>query len=131
MGRLLKSHRKMIPPHRIAFTACGFHSFITNVGHTDRFVLLNNLANQLSTRFHRRGNDEDLDEALCPVGHSVLPMALNNLASQLFIRFTHQGIVTNLVQYTSDMMIIPRLIIFDGAKDSILFSRNLISPTCI
>jgi hypothetical protein len=83
-------------------------------------VLLNNLANQLSTRFHRRGDDEDLDEgvalqietlALCPVGHSVLPVALNNLASQLFIRFTHQGIVTNLVQCASDMMIIPRLII--------------------
>ncbi|KIK31760.1 hypothetical protein CY34DRAFT_102810, partial [Suillus luteus UH-Slu-Lm8-n1] len=76
-------------------------------GHTDRFVLLNNLANQLSTHFHRRGDDEDLDEGvvlqietltLCPVGHSVLPMALNNLAFQLFIRFTHQGIVTNLVQ---------------------------------
>ncbi|KAG2738172.1 hypothetical protein P692DRAFT_20698471, partial [Suillus brevipes Sb2] len=48
------------------------------VGHTDRFVLLNNLADQLSTRFDHRGNAQDLSQVIalqrealasCPVGH--------------------------------------------------------------
>ncbi|KAG2750941.1 hypothetical protein P692DRAFT_20727666, partial [Suillus brevipes Sb2] len=34
------------------------------VGHTDRLVLLNNLANQLSTRFDHRGNAEDLSQTI-------------------------------------------------------------------
>ncbi|KAG1722063.1 CHAT domain-containing protein [Suillus lakei] len=57
------------------------------VGHTDRSLSLNNLANQLSTRFSHRGNDEDLDQgialhrealALRPVGHTERSSSLSN-----------------------------------------------------
>jgi tetratricopeptide (TPR) repeat protein len=34
------------------------------VGHTDQSGLLNNLTNQLSSRFEHQGNDEDLDQAI-------------------------------------------------------------------
>ncbi|KAG1717671.1 CHAT domain-containing protein [Suillus lakei] len=36
---------------------------LSPVGHTDRFMSLQNLANQLSTRFDQRRNREDLDES--------------------------------------------------------------------
>jgi hypothetical protein len=61
------------------------------VSHTDRFGLLNNFANQLSSQ----GNKEDLDQAmalqrealaLCPVGHTDRSSSLNILANQLFSR---------------------------------------------
>ncbi|KAG1724849.1 CHAT domain-containing protein [Suillus lakei] len=70
------------------------------VGHTDRSGSLNNLANELSTRFSHRGNDGDLDEgialerealALCPVGHTDRSKSLNNLANELSTRFSHRG----------------------------------------
>ncbi|KAG1865653.1 hypothetical protein C8R48DRAFT_747702 [Suillus tomentosus] len=78
------------------------------VGHTDRSVSLNNLANLLSSRFDHRGNDEDLDEtlalrpvgndkdldealALHPVGHTDRSASLNNLAVLLSSRFHHRG----------------------------------------
>ncbi|KAG1767904.1 CHAT domain-containing protein [Suillus occidentalis] len=104
MGRLLKSHRKMIPP----------------LGHTDRFVLLINLANQLSTRFDHRGNAEDLSQAntlqsealalhsgnakdldeaivldrealaLCSAGQTARSASLVDLALLLSARFDHR-----------------------------------------
>ncbi|KAG2337380.1 hypothetical protein BDR05DRAFT_993055 [Suillus weaverae] len=70
------------------------------VGHTHRFMSLNNLASQLSSRFKHRGNDEDLDQAIAldrealalrPVGHPDRSMSLNNLAAQLSSRFKHRG----------------------------------------
>ncbi|KAG2147872.1 CHAT domain-containing protein [Suillus bovinus] len=70
------------------------------VGHTGRSMSLNNLATQLSSRFHHRGNGEDLDHAialqqealaLCPVGHTGRSMSLNNLATTLSSRFHHRG----------------------------------------
>ncbi|KAG2129703.1 uncharacterized protein EDB93DRAFT_1265344, partial [Suillus bovinus] len=69
------------------------------VGHPDRSWALNNLANQLFTRFEHRGNNEDLDQAIAlqakapslrPVGHPGPSMLLNNLANQLFAHFEHQ-----------------------------------------
>ncbi|KAG1722186.1 CHAT domain-containing protein [Suillus lakei] len=69
------------------------------VGHTDRSGSLNNLANQLSTRFSHRGNDGDLDEgialdrealALRPVGHTDRSSSLHNLANQLSTHFYHR-----------------------------------------
>ncbi|KAG2737714.1 hypothetical protein P692DRAFT_20570321 [Suillus brevipes Sb2] len=35
------------------------------VGHTDQFVLLNNLASQLFTRFDHRGDIEDFGRGYC------------------------------------------------------------------
>ncbi|KAG0706216.1 CHAT domain-containing protein [Suillus ampliporus] len=70
------------------------------VGHPDRSPALNNLGNQLSTRFDHRGNDRDLDEAvsfqrealaLCPVGHPARSLSLSNLGNQLYTRFLHRG----------------------------------------
>ncbi|KAG0693125.1 CHAT domain-containing protein [Suillus ampliporus] len=70
------------------------------VGHPDRSSSLNNLANELSTCFSHRGNDQDLDEAivlhrealaLLPVGHPDQSSSLNNLASGLSTRFSHRG----------------------------------------
>ncbi|KAG1841209.1 CHAT domain-containing protein [Suillus subluteus] len=70
------------------------------VGHTDRSGSLNNLANQLSSRFEHRGNDEDLDQAIAlqrealalhPVSHTDQSKSLNNLAIRLSSCFEHQG----------------------------------------
>ncbi|KAG2143649.1 hypothetical protein DEU56DRAFT_791729 [Suillus clintonianus] len=70
------------------------------VGHADRPLSLNNLANALSTRFKHQYNGQDLDEAimlyrdalaLCPVGHADRSMTLHNLATTLSIRFKHRG----------------------------------------
>ncbi|KAG1841252.1 hypothetical protein F4604DRAFT_1690386 [Suillus subluteus] len=70
------------------------------VGHTDRSVSLNNLANLLCTRFDHRGNGEDLDHAiglqrealaLCPVGHTDWSMSLNNPANLFSTWFDHRG----------------------------------------
>ncbi|KAG1830024.1 hypothetical protein EV424DRAFT_373147 [Suillus variegatus] len=72
----------------------------TQVGHTDRSGSLNSLAAQLSSRFCRRGNDEDLDKAiafhreplaLLLAGHTHRSSSLNNLANKLFTRFNHRG----------------------------------------
>lgn len=69
------------------------------VGHTDRSVSLNNLANWLSSCFDHRGNDEDLNQAialhrealvLCPIGHTDQSMSLNHLATQLSTHFEHR-----------------------------------------
>jgi hypothetical protein len=52
----------------------------------------------LDIRFKRRGNDEDLDQAIAfhrealalpPVGHPDRSMTLNNLAVSLSTRFDH------------------------------------------
>jgi tetratricopeptide (TPR) repeat protein len=70
------------------------------VGHVDRPKSLNNLANQLSSRFEHRGNVEDLDQAIAlqrealalrPVGHVDRSKSLNDLANQLSSRFEHLG----------------------------------------
>ncbi|KAG1791599.1 CHAT domain-containing protein [Suillus plorans] len=70
------------------------------VGHTDRSTSLNNLANQLSSRFKHRANDEDLDEAMAllrealalrPVGDSDRSSLLINLAVQLSSHFKHRA----------------------------------------
>ncbi|KAG1852139.1 hypothetical protein DFJ58DRAFT_728689 [Suillus subalutaceus] len=55
------------------------------VGHPDRSLSLNNLANGLCTRFKHRGHEKDLDDA---IGRSL---SLNNLAEDLSSRFEHQG----------------------------------------
>ncbi|KAG2750405.1 TPR-like protein [Suillus brevipes Sb2] len=77
------------------------------VGHTDRSSSLNNLANQLSTRFDHRGNAEDLDQAIAlhrealtlhQVGHPDRSTSLNNLAVQLSTRFDHRGNAEDLDQ---------------------------------
>ncbi|KAG1832888.1 TPR-like protein [Suillus subalutaceus] len=78
----------------------GKHWLCTLVGHTDRSMSLNNLANQLCSRFSHQGNDEDLDQAIAlhrealalrPVGHTDRSMSLNYLANQLSSRFEHRG----------------------------------------
>ncbi|KAG2129050.1 TPR-like protein [Suillus bovinus] len=65
-------------------------------GHPDRPTTQLHLA----TRFKRRGNGKDLDEAialhtealaLLPVGHADRSMSLNNLALQFSSRFEHRG----------------------------------------
>ncbi|KAG2745480.1 hypothetical protein P692DRAFT_201848294 [Suillus brevipes Sb2] len=62
------------------------------VGHTDRSMSLNNLANQLSTRFDHRGNAEDLDEAIALHREALaLRPSLNNLANRFSTRFDHRG----------------------------------------
>ncbi|KIK33128.1 hypothetical protein CY34DRAFT_100157, partial [Suillus luteus UH-Slu-Lm8-n1] len=70
------------------------------VGHTDRSILLNNLANRLSARFDHRDNAEDLDQAIAldwevlalrPVGHTDRSISLNNLAKRLSARFDRRG----------------------------------------
>ncbi|KAG1842754.1 CHAT domain-containing protein [Suillus subalutaceus] len=61
------------------------------VGHTDQSMSLYNLANQLSTRFEHRGNDEDLDWAIATGKRWLCTQSLNNLAIQLSILFDHQG----------------------------------------
>ncbi|KAG1820623.1 CHAT domain-containing protein [Suillus variegatus] len=70
------------------------------VGHTDRSMALNNLAQQLSTRFKHRSNSEDLDQAIAlymealalrPIGHTNRSTSLNDLANQLSTRFEHRG----------------------------------------
>ncbi|KAG2751993.1 hypothetical protein P692DRAFT_201898931, partial [Suillus brevipes Sb2] len=72
------------------------------IGHTDRSISLNNLANRLSIRFNHQSNVEDLDQAIAitlqrealalrPVGHTDRSSSLNNLANQLSTRFDHQG----------------------------------------
>ncbi|KAG1847372.1 hypothetical protein F4604DRAFT_1975809 [Suillus subluteus] len=69
------------------------------VSHTFRFSL-DNLANQLSTRFEHRGNNKDLDQAiaLCrevlalhPVGHTDQSLSLHGLANLLSSCFEQQG----------------------------------------
>ncbi|KAG1868584.1 hypothetical protein F4604DRAFT_1927118 [Suillus subluteus] len=54
----------------------------------------------LHTRFHRRGNEEDLDQAIAlqmealalhPVSHTDQSWFLNDLANQLSSRFEHRG----------------------------------------
>ncbi|KAG2133517.1 hypothetical protein BD769DRAFT_1774633 [Suillus cothurnatus] len=86
-----------------------------NTGHACRGQLLGNLSTMLSIRFERRGNDEDLDQAIAfhrealplfPIGHTdrssdalaLRPvgridrsLSLNNLASLLSSRFRHRG----------------------------------------
>jgi hypothetical protein len=58
--------------------------------------------NRLSTRFHRRGNDQDEDLdiaialhkealALCPIGHVSWSLSLNNIAGELSNRFDNRG----------------------------------------
>ncbi|KAG1741654.1 CHAT domain-containing protein [Suillus lakei] len=70
------------------------------VDHSGRSSPLNDLANQISTRFNHRGNDGDLDKtiplqrealALHPVGHTGRSKSLNDLANQLSTRFDHRG----------------------------------------
>ncbi|KAG1842269.1 hypothetical protein DFJ58DRAFT_732128 [Suillus subalutaceus] len=70
-----------------------------NTGH-GKGQLLGNLAVMLQTRFERRGNEEDLDQAialqrdglaLCPVGHTDHLKLLNNLANGLSFCFEHRG----------------------------------------
>ncbi|KAG1871600.1 hypothetical protein F4604DRAFT_1925962 [Suillus subluteus] len=62
------------------------------------------------TRFHHRGDDEDLDEAtalqrellaLFPVSHTFWSMSLSNLAIQLSICFDHQSNADDLDEATA------------------------------
>jgi hypothetical protein len=66
--------------------------------HPRRGQLVCNLGVMLDIRFKRRGNDEDLDQAIAfhrealalpPVGHPDRSMTLNNLAVSLSTRFDH------------------------------------------
>ncbi|KAG2137426.1 CHAT domain-containing protein [Suillus bovinus] len=70
------------------------------IGHPDRSMSLNNLAEKLSSRFKHRGNEEDLDQAIAldtealalrPIGHTDRSMSSNNLAVLLSSRFEHRG----------------------------------------
>ncbi|KAG1787124.1 CHAT domain-containing protein [Suillus plorans] len=67
------------------YDALGFY----NTGNASQGQLLGNLSLMLATRFQRRGNDEDLDQAIAlnrevlalhPVGHTDRYMSLSNLA---------------------------------------------------
>ncbi|KAG1804572.1 CHAT domain-containing protein [Suillus variegatus] len=64
---------------------------LCQVGDPGRSMSLNNLANQLSSRF-----EEAL--ALRPVGHTDRSSSLNNLATQLSSHFDHRGSDENLDQ---------------------------------
>ncbi|KAG1846184.1 CHAT domain-containing protein [Suillus subalutaceus] len=75
--------------------------------HSNRSKSLNNLANQLSTRFGHRGNDQDLDDAMAlhrealtlqPYGHPDRTKSLNNLANQHSLRFEYRGNAEDLDQ---------------------------------
>ncbi|KAF7969164.1 hypothetical protein HWV62_28218 [Athelia sp. TMB] len=80
------------------------------LGHSNRSMLLNNLASALGTRFGRVGQIADLEKTisyfhdtleLCPPGHPVRPGTLNNLAAALSTRFRHLGHITDLKQAIS------------------------------
>jgi hypothetical protein len=67
-----------------------------SVGHTGQSVLLDNLANQLSTRFDHRGNAEDLKQAIALQRealalHTDYPHPLSNIATHLSTHFDHRG----------------------------------------
>ncbi|KAG2153595.1 CHAT domain-containing protein [Suillus bovinus] len=68
------------------------------VGHTDRSKSLNNFANQLSSRFEHRGNEEDLDEAIAlhrealalrPVGHRSVHIINIEAMTKTWMRLSH------------------------------------------
>ncbi|KAG1848472.1 CHAT domain-containing protein [Suillus subluteus] len=84
--------------HRAALALCP-------LGHPDRSISLNNLADSLNVRFEQRGALPDLDEtielyravlALCPQDHPDRSMSLYHLAISLRIRFEQQGALPNL-----------------------------------
>ncbi|KAG2750404.1 hypothetical protein P692DRAFT_20655970, partial [Suillus brevipes Sb2] len=78
-----------------------------NAAHACRGQLLSNLSAMLSTRFNRRGSDEDLDQAITlqsealalhQVGYRDRSKSLNNLANQLSIRFDRRSNANDLDQ---------------------------------
>ncbi|KAG1871575.1 hypothetical protein F4604DRAFT_2013560 [Suillus subluteus] len=80
---------------------------LLSTNHSNRSKSLNNLVNQLSTRFEHRGNDQDLDDAMAlhrealtlqPDGHPDRTKSLNNLANQHSLRFKYRGNAKDLDQ---------------------------------
>ncbi|KAG2128449.1 CHAT domain-containing protein [Suillus cothurnatus] len=74
-------------------------------GHSNRSMILNNLATSLHDRFQQQGITSELDEAiklqraaleLLSSHHSNRLMFLNNLAASLHDRFQQQGIMSDL-----------------------------------
>ncbi|KAG2738274.1 hypothetical protein P692DRAFT_20882755 [Suillus brevipes Sb2] len=101
-------------------TAVGVPTTPDEVMHlaADRSSSVGNLAVQLSTRFHHRGNPEDLDQAIAlqrealalhPAGHTYRSWSLNHLAAHLSTRFHHRGNPEDLDQAIALLRLLPAL----------------------